>query len=82
VQLLELADERQRLVDLAFRIVGTAEHEGELGDDAVLAASGRHLQGVIDRIPCACVEHFVAGGLGADVRHAQPLLRGAPRSRR
>src|SRR5690606_15745902 len=37
VHRLELADERERALDLAFRVIRAAEHERELRDDVVLA---------------------------------------------
>ncbi len=45
VHALEPADEGQRVVDLALGLVGIAEHEGELGDDAVLARLRGHARG-------------------------------------
>ena len=72
---LELPDERERLLDLAFGILRTTEDEGELRNDPVFATARRHLERLIDARPFAHpAQHFVARGLGADIRHTEAAL--------
>src|SRR5690606_41056867 len=76
-----LADERERVLDLALRVVRPAEHERELGDDAVLARARRDLERLRRRqLLVHAPQHLVGPGLGAEEDHAQPGARDpAPR---